>query len=156
MGQGTTRVVEDNGTSGRVRALGDEITDVRRRIDALVMELDRRRHNMTNWRRHVRRHGGAVALGALVIAVSVAAPVLLARLRSRRRVDTLMSRGVEFTAKARRLGQALERIADDPDRLAPRAAAAGVGSRTVVAVATMIAQVLAQAAMRAMVKQRAR
>ncbi len=156
MGQGTTRVVEDNGTSGRVRELGDEITDVRRRIDALVMELDRRRHNMTNWRRHVRRHGGAVALGALVIAVSVTAPVFLVRLRSRRRrADTLMSRGTQFSEKARRLGQALERIADDPDRVAPRAAA-GIGSRTVVAVATMIAQVLAQSAMRAMVKQRAR
>src|SRR5215510_93075 len=43
MGQGTSRVVEGNGTTGRVRELGDEITDVRRRLDELVMELDRRR-----------------------------------------------------------------------------------------------------------------
>ena len=156
MGQGTTRVVEDNGTPGRVRALGDEITDVRRRLDALVMELDRRRHNVTDWRRHVRRHAGTVAVGALVIAVSVAAPVLLARMRTRRRASSLMTRGAEFTQKARRLGHALERIADDPDRLAPRTAAAGLGSRTLVAMATMIAQALATSAMRAMVKQRAR
>ena len=155
MGQGTTRVVEDNGTSGRVRALGDEITDVRRRLDALVMELDRRRHNVTDWRRHLRRHAGTVAVGALAVAVVVAAPVVLARTRSRRRTtSSLVARGAEFTQKARRLGQAFERIADDPDRLAPTSA--GLGSRVVVAVAAMMAQVLATSVLRTVVKQRAR
>ena len=85
MGQGTSRVVEGNGTTGRVRELGDEITDVRRRLDELVMELDRRRHNVTDWRRHLRRHGRALALGALVIAVAVTTPVALAKVRARRR-----------------------------------------------------------------------
>jgi len=156
MGQGTTRVVEDNGTNGRVRALGDEITDVRRRLDALVMELDRRRHNVTDWKRHLRRHAGTVAIGAFVVGVSVAAPILFSRTRSRRRkVSSLVARGADFTQKTRRLGQALERIADDPDRLAPTAAAAGLGSRTIVAVAAMLAQVLATSVVRAMVKQRA-
>jgi hypothetical protein len=157
MGQGTTRVVEDNGTNGRVRALGDEITDVRRRLDALVMELDRRRHNVTDWKRHLRRHAGTVAIGALVVGVSVAAPILFSRTRSRhRRVSSsLVARGADFNQKARRLGQAVERIADDPDRLAPTAAAAGLGSRTIVAVAAMLAQVLATSVVRAMVKQRA-
>ena len=37
MGQGTTRVIDDAAVNGRVRQLGDEITDVRRRLDALVM-----------------------------------------------------------------------------------------------------------------------
>ena len=48
MGQGTTRVVENNGADDRVRELGTEISDVRRRLDALVIELDRRRHNVTD------------------------------------------------------------------------------------------------------------
>ena len=153
MGQGTSRVVDDNGTTGRVRALGDEITDVRRRLDALVMELDRRRHNVTDWRRHLRRHAGTVAVGALVVAVAVAAPVLFSRTRTRRR-SSLVARGAELTQKARRFGQALGRIADDPDRPAPAASAVGLGSRTVVAVAAMMAQVLATTVLRAVAKQR--
>ena len=153
MGQGTTRVVDDNGADGRVRVLGDEITDVRRRLDALVMELDRRRHNMTDWRRQIRQHGRSFAVGALVVAIAVTAPVMLARARWRRR-STLLSRGAAFTGKARRLGQALERIADDPNRLAP--ASAGLGSRTAAAVAAMMAQIIATTIVRTLVKQRGR
>jgi len=153
MGQGTTRVVEDNGTSGRVRELGDEITEVRRRLDALVMELDRRRHNVTDWRRHLRRHGRTIALGALVVAVAVTAPLALAKVRAR---GSLVARGVALTRNARRLGQAFERIADDPDRLAPTTAAAGLRSRTVVAVAAMMAQVLASSILRTMIRERGR
>jgi len=151
MGQGTTRVIDDNGTTGRVRELGDEITDVRRRLDALVMELDRRRHNMTDWRRQLRLHGRTIAVGALVVAVAVTAPVALTRVRSRRR-RSLIGRGVELGQKARRLGQAFERIADDPNRLAPPPP--GLGSRTAVAVVTMMAQILATAIFRTLVKQR--
>ena len=156
MGQGTTRVIEDNGASGRVRELGDEITDVRRRLDALVMELDRRRHNVTDWKRHLRRHAGTVAVGALVVAVGVAAPVLFTRSRSRRRTLSLMARGAGLTQKARRLGRAFERIANDPDRVAPKVTVASLGSRTVVAMAAMMAQVLATSILRAVVTQRAR
>ena len=156
MGQGTTRVIEDNGASGRVRELGDEITDVRRRLDALVMELDRRRHNVTDWKRHLRRHAGTVAVGALVVAVAVAAPVLLTRTRSRRRTSSLVARGVGLTRKARRLGQAFERIAHDPDRVAPTVTVASLGSRTIVAMAAMMAQALATSILRAVVTQRAR
>ena len=155
MGQGTTRVVDDAGTSGRVRELGDEITDVRRRLDALVMELDRRRHNVTDWKRHLRLHARTLALGALVVVVAVTAPVAFARVRAHRR-GSLVTRGVALTRKARRLGQALERIADDPDRLAPTTAAASLGSRAVVAVAAMMAQVLATSILRTVARQRGR
>src|SRR5207249_10902181 len=156
MGQGTTRVIEDNGASGRVRALGDEITDVRRRLDVIVMELDRRRHNVTDWKRHLRRHAGTVAVGALAVAVGVAAPGLFTRSRSRRRSLSLMARGAGLTQKARRLGRAFERIAHDPDRVAPKVTVASLGSRTVVAMAAMMAQVLATSILRAVVTQRAR
>jgi len=139
-----------------VRALGDEITDVRRRLDVIVMELDRRRHNVTDWKRHLRRHAGTVAVGALVVAVGVAAPVLFTRSRSRRRTLSLMARGAGLTQKARRLGRAFERIAHDPDRVAPKVTVASLGSRTVVAMAAMMAQVLATSILRAVVTQRAR
>lgn len=153
MGQGTTRVIDDAAVSGRVRQLGDEITDVRRRLDALVMELDRRRHNMTDWRRQLRLHAREIAVGVLVVAVAVTAPVALARVRARRR-SSLLGRGAELREKARRLGQAFERITEDPDRLAPTTG--GLGSRTAVAVAAMVAQVLATTILRAVVKQRER
>lgn len=154
MGQGTTRVVEDNGTTGRVRVLGDEITDVRRRLDALVMELDRRRHNVTDWRRHARRHGGTVALGALVVVVAVATPVVYARMRARRRIaTTLLERGAELAQRARRVGVGLERLSEDPDRAVPPTSVAAIGTRTLVAIAAMLAQTLATAAVRAMVKR---
>ncbi len=152
MGQGTTRVVEDNGTNGRVRELGDEITDVRRRLDALVMELDRRRHNVTDWKRQLRLHGRTIAVGLLVVAVSVTAPVALSRMRARRR-STLMARGTELTGKARQLGHAFQRIAENPDRLAPTTAGLGLASRTAVAVAAMIAQTVATSVVRALIKQ---
>ena len=155
MGQGTSRVVEGNGSSGRVLELGEEITDVRRRLDELVMELDRRRHNVTDWRRHLRRHGGAIALGALVVAAAVTAPVALARMRARRRLS-LVSRGLALTHKAHQLGQAFERITKDPDRVAAAPASAGLGTRTVVAVAAMMAQVVATSLLRAMSKPRGR
>jgi hypothetical protein len=155
MGQGTTRVVEDNGASRRVRELGDEITDVRRRLDVLVMELDRRRHNATDWRRQLRLHGRTIALGVLVVAVAVTVPVALSRARAHRRY-TLAARGIELGRRARRLGRAFERIADNPDRLAPVESALGLGSRTAVAVAAMITQVLAQTAVRALMRPRER
>lgn len=155
MGQGTTRVVEDIGASRRVRELGDEITDVRRRLDVLVMELDRRRHNATDWRRQLRLHGRTIALGALVVAVAVTVPVALSRARAHRHYR-LAAQGFELGRKARRLGQAFERIADNPDRLAPAQAGLGLGSRTAVAVAAMITQVLAQTAVRAIMRPRER
>lgn len=158
MGQGTTLVVEDYGTGGRVRELGDEITDVRRRLDALIMELDRRRHNATDWRRQLRLHGRAIAVGVLVVVVAVTAPVALARAQARRR-RTSGARDPALTQKARQLGHAIERIAENPDRLAPsgpRAAGLDLGSRAAIAVATMFAQLVARRALRALVDQSGR
>jgi hypothetical protein len=75
MGEGTTRVAE----------LDEEITRVRGRLDALVVELDRRRHRMTNVRRLVRDHTRtAAAVGVLMVAALAVAPVVLARRRTRR------------------------------------------------------------------------
>src|SRR5262249_58182609 len=98
-GEGRAGGVENNGGDDRVRELGSEISDVRRRLDALVMELDRRRHNVTDWRRHLGRHGRTIAAGMLVVAVAVTVPVALARRRARYH-DTPVSRGAGLARRA--------------------------------------------------------
>jgi hypothetical protein len=144
MGEGTTRVVENNGADDRVRQLGTEISDVRRRLDALVKELDRRRHNVTDW----RRHGRTIGVGVLVIAAAVTVPVALAGRRSRYH-GTVVTRGTRLARAARRrLGQAL--ITDWP---APTQTIPGLGSRIAVAGATVVAQVLVANLLRTLDRQ---
>lgn len=139
MGEGTTRVVD--GVGARVRELGDEITDVRRWLNALVVELDRRRHNVTSWKQLMLPAG--VAGGTLVVAALVAAPLLKSRARHRRQLLSY-NRG-DLTAKARRLGQALGRLAEDPARLAapPPPKVPAIGASAVLALVLTAAQVLA-------------
>jgi len=153
MGEGTTRVVEADGAGARVRELGNEITQVRRWLNTLVAELDRRRHNVTNWRHLLREHAGTVAVGALVLGAVVATPLAISQTRRRQR-SPLSRRGADLTDKARRLGRALGRVAQDPDRLAaaPPPRVFGLGASALVGIALTAAQVLA----RAMLQRRAR
>jgi hypothetical protein len=148
MGEGTTRVVEADGMGTRVRALGDEITQVRRWLNALVTELDRRRHHMTDWKHLAREHAGSVALGALVVAAALATPVAISRTRRRRRAR-LAYRGAELADRARRIGRALGRVAKDPDLLAPPPArkALGIAPSALVGFALTMAQLLARIAL---------
>jgi len=141
MGQGTTRVVETNGGAGRVGELGGEITEVRHRLDSLVVELDRRRHNATDWKRHLRRHAGSLAIGAVAVAAALATPLAIARTRARRR-RILGVRPAVVRQRAHRLAHTLIRATRPPDRReAP--AVLGVGGSTVVGLLVMIAQVVA-------------
>jgi hypothetical protein len=118
MGEGTSHVV---GASARVGALSAEATAARERLDVLVAELRRRRDDLMDWRTQLRRHrrglsivlGGVVALAAAGLSVQIA--------RSRRQAG-LAARIAELTDKAERLGRALGRVVEDPDRLAPVAA----------------------------------
>lgn len=75
MGEGTTRVVEANGAGPRVTALGEEISQIRERLDHLVTELDRRRH--ARW--WTRPSGRQAAGLALVLAVMTATWVFAPR-----------------------------------------------------------------------------
>jgi hypothetical protein len=114
MAEGVTRVVA---TDTRVRMLSQEIARMRIRLTAVLTELDRRRHNATDVKHLARAHAGAVAAGALVLAAIVATPVAILKVR-RRRQRRWAHQGVTLTDGARRLGQALRRVAHDPDRLA--------------------------------------
>ena len=122
MGQGTTRVVEANGADGKV-------------------ELDRRRHRLTKLPHQMRRHAGSIVGALVVVGLAIAVPVALARRRTR--WTTLASRGRELRDKAQTLGQALGRIAHDPDRLAPPRPPV-IGVSTIVAMALTATQILAK------------
>lgn len=117
MGEGTTRIASSNGSSSRVRELGNETEAVRRQLDDLVMELDRRRHRAFDWRLQLRRHARAIAITGIGLAtvIAVAASVSVAR---RRRQHTLAERLSELADRGERLRRALGRVIENPDRLA--------------------------------------
>jgi len=141
MGEGTTRVVGANGSGTRVRELDEEITQVRDRLDALVVELDRRRHRMTNVRRLVGHNARTVAaVGVLTVAALAVAPVVLARTRRRQR--TWSRKTVRLGEKTSRLGHALARVVHDPDRLAPPPQPPIFGPKTLFAIGLSLAQIV--------------
>jgi hypothetical protein len=78
MDQGTTRLVDTTravdaaGSPPRVQKLGDEIEEVRGRLDALADELDRRRHAALDWRLQLRRHALGLTMTALAVVVIAA------------------------------------------------------------------------------------
>jgi len=117
MGEGVARIVATDREATRVRTLSQEIARMRIRLNAVLTELDRRRHYATDVKHRAREHAGAVAAGALVLAAIVATPVLRVRRRRQRRWT---HQGVTLIDRARRLGRALGRVAHDPDRLAVR------------------------------------
>ena len=128
------RRVESRISPETVRKLESEIERSRRRLDAYVDELDRRRHRLLSVRRHPVRVAGA-ALGAAAV---IAGAIVIARRRSSR------------TARARRratlLQDALGRVFAHPERVA--SAGKSPWSRVLVAVAPVAVKFLADAARR--------
>jgi hypothetical protein len=117
----------------RVKRLESEIESSRRRLDAYVDELDRRRHRLLSIRRHP-----APAIGLAVgVAALLAGAVVLVRRRRRR------------LARSRRkwegLQEALARVVAHPERVASEGKSPW--SRVLVAVAPMAARFLAEAAL---------
>ncbi len=74
---GTTREVDAGNGATRVQALGEEIEEVRARLDVLADELDRRRHAALDWRLHLRRHARGIAITVLGLTAVAAAGMLL-------------------------------------------------------------------------------
>jgi len=143
MGEGVARVVATDREATRVRTLSQEIARMRIRLNAVLTELDRRRHNATDVKHRAREHAGAVAAGALVLAAIVATPVLKVRRRRQRRWT---HQGVTLIDRARRLGRALGRVAHDPDRLAaPPPRILGIPLKTLVALLKTSAALLTAA-----------
>ncbi|HMJ51507.1 MAG TPA: hypothetical protein VK540_05505 [Polyangiaceae bacterium] len=114
MGAGT---VELTGT-GKVESTGEEepqelereVEDIRENITGIVGELDRRRHDLFDWRLQLRKHGPVLAAvtAGWVLAFGVTIAVGAARRRRRNRP----------LAKMRRLRQALSRMIEHPELVA--------------------------------------
>jgi hypothetical protein len=90
--------------------LEQEVEDIRDNMTDIVGELDRRRHEVLDWRLQLRRRAGPLAMAAvgLVILVGSAAGLSIWRRRRRNRP----------VAKARRLRDALSRMIAHPELVA--------------------------------------
>jgi hypothetical protein len=121
--------------------LGERAADARDRLDTLVSELDRRRHLVVRGRQIAANHplplaGAALALAGLVTGVTM---LIIRQRRNQRRLST----------RARRLGGALARMANHPEKVARPEPS--MGGKIMTAVATTILTTVArQALMRAM------
>ena len=113
MGEGMTRIVGTDRNGTWVPTLSEAIARMRIRLTAVLTALDRRRHNATDVKHLARKHAGAVAAGALVLAAIVAMPVAILKVRRRRR---WAHQGVTLTDGPRHLGRALGRVAYESDR----------------------------------------
>jgi hypothetical protein len=126
------------------RQLEGEIAVLRDELTSLVAELDRRRHELTDFKLQARRHVvGATLTGAGLVA-SAAGFVWLGVWHSRRRSQA--------TARMGRLREAVSRMVDRPGRVV---AEPGIPARILTAaanaaVATAIKKVLERSLQRVM------
>jgi hypothetical protein len=153
MGEGTTRI-DDTSTArnnGRTlaapeatKALEAEIAVVREELGELVAEMDRRRHEALDIRRHLRRHAVEITLTTIGLVGAATGFVWLGMWRARRRE--------RLTSQADRLRRAMTRMMDRPERVAaePTVPAKIVTAATNAAVATLIKKVLDRAVQHAM------
>jgi hypothetical protein len=141
--------VDDSAAPGvapreNARQLEGEIAVLRDELTGLVAELDRRRHELTDFKLQARRHVEGVTLTGVSLLASTAGFVWLSIRRSRRRN---LAR-----AKMGRLREAVSRMVDRPDRVA---AEPGIPARILTAaanaaVATAIKRVLEHSLQRVM------
>ena len=101
-------------------ALEQDVRELRRELDATLRELDRRRHELTDWRLQLRRHWRALLAAGLLAGGTVALIVYRKRVRERP------------LSKVRRMRRALARMIDNPDAVARDP---GVGSQVLTAAA---------------------
>jgi hypothetical protein len=148
------RAAEQDGAAARVRALSTESRETRRQLDALIAELDRRGRDAMDWRRQARRHArGLLITAGGIAAFAITMGVSIARRRRRRTfAERAAERAGEFTDRVSRLGRALRRAVNDPDRVATGERARrqrpalppGTGA-VVVAVAQLVLPYIAEA-----------
>ena len=117
-----------------VEGIRDNITDI-------VSELDRRGHEMLDWRGHLRKHAWLlVAVGASCL-VGLGVTIVADGARRKRRN--------RFWSKARRLREAVARIIEHPELVAQpkpgigrKMLGAAVGATTTVLAKTLVQQIV--------------
>jgi hypothetical protein len=134
MGEGADRVSGDGAPGpGDVHRVAGEIDVLRHELGGMVAELDRRRHELLDLRRHVRRHpilvATVVTVGALLLGGAVA---LIAREARERRKPT---------RRAREIRDAFGRIAERPREVASQPS---IGNKVATALGVAIATGIAK------------
>ena len=129
-----------------VRRLEGEIAVLRDELAGLVAELDRRRHELTDFKLQARRHAVGAALTGAGLLMSAAGFVWLSAWRRRQRSKA--------TARMERLREAVSRMVTRPDRVAePGILAKIVTAAANAAVATAIKKILGRGLQRAMISR---
>ena len=108
MGEGTRGLESE--PRDAARQLSGEIAVLREELDGLVGELDRRRHEALDLKLQLRRHALGMTLTGAAFVVAAAGFVWLGVWRDRRRR--------RLSARAGRLGLALSRMVERPERVA--------------------------------------
>lgn len=107
---GDGRTVEPPSADEAVGRLGADIAALREDLGGLVAELDRRRHELLDVRLQASRHAGAAAVTTVSLIGAASGVVWLSIWRARRRQTP--------AARATRLEEAVERMIDQPERVA--------------------------------------
>ncbi|GAC1346985.1 MAG: hypothetical protein NVSMB23_25530 [Myxococcales bacterium] len=117
----------------RTRQIEGEIDEIRRRLDRNLSELDRRRHEATDWRLQMRRHP------RLVAGVGIGALALLGGMVA---MSVAKSRREHPKRRAQRIGLALRRGYQNPEKVARPEPSVAV--KVLAAVATTVGTSLAK------------
>jgi hypothetical protein len=113
MGEGTPGVTETENPEQLARdveGIRDDMTDV-------VREIDRRRHELLDWRQQLRKHAVPVGIGVIAVASTVGAVAAVA-VRRRRQRDRL-------ARKMAMVRDALARMIAHPENVARPAPSVG-------------------------------
>jgi hypothetical protein len=122
------------------RHLESEIAILREEMGGMVVEIDRRRHELTDVRLQVRRHAVAVTVTAVALIAAVAGAVWFGMDRRARQQG--------FLSRMARLRQAVVHMIDRPERVAAEPTVIGkiLTAAATAAVATLAKKGLERAA----------
>jgi len=62
-----------------------EVREIRHRMEPVIEELDHRRHALTDWRGHLRKHRPTLVRGLVLVVGAMIAMRAVKRARSRKR-----------------------------------------------------------------------
>ena len=136
MGEGTPRVVKvvEPEPAAQARVLETEIEHLRTRLDRSLSELDRRRHELLDYKLQLRRHPQVLLIAGgvmLLLFGGVAYSVYSSRRQSL------------AVRRARKYKGAMRRAVDQPENVArPRSRESGVAAKILASVGTTVAVAL--------------